>query len=393
MQLLGSDLGFNAAQPYDVQPFMLDAAQALGVRWLRTTVEYGFHLTQAAADAAIAAAGPSGLWPDMVPYKAQWDSAHARGIKVLVVLQGSLSWLRGADRTDGGNVFHQAPLPTKRAYFADFVRQMALSGVDAIEFINEPNHKADYWLGPDHPRAAFPDERADDYVLLMRQVHARLKGDPQTAKVPFGIGAPGLHGHELLTDPNGIQHTLWFQKLFAAKADDRVTPVSISGAFDFACVHPYSDISSGNLALAWGATWLTTGDAALWHGMASVYRQRAVLIANGHADKKFWATECGSPTQGSGSLSEAAQATELRDYCRAWFSTAASGFGGAGSVASSPVYYGGFTGPMFVYQLRDKTNGVIAPTDREGYFGLQRYNGTAKPAFLALGEEAAKIRL
>lgn len=389
--IIGPELGLVAAQPYDIQTAMLDTAVATGIRWFRTFVEYGFHANQAAADAAIATAGAAGLWPDMLPYKAQWDSAHARGIKILVVVQGSLSWLRGADRVDGGNPFHQAPLPSKRAYFAEFVRQMALSGVDAIEFINEPNHTVDYWLGPDHPRAAFPAERADDYVVLMRQVYARLKGDPLTANVPIGIGGPGLHGHELGTDPSGIQHTLWYQKLFAAKADDRVTPVSLVGACDFACVHPYADVGSGNGPLAWGATWMSAGDAALWHGTAAVYRQRAVLVANGLASMKVWATEFGAPTSGQGGqtwLTESQQASWLSEYVRAWFSTSPSTFSGT----SSPVFYGAFTGPAFVYQWRDKSNGVIAPTTTEGYFGVQRYDGSPKPALATLAAEAKRVR-
>lgn len=388
---IGREMGMSLAQPYDVQTAMLDTANACGLGWLRTDVQYGFHANQAAADVAIANAGATGLWPELLPYKAQWDAAHARGVKILVVCQGSLSWVRGADRTDGGNVFMQAPLPSKRSYFAEFVRQLALSGVDALEFWNEPNFKSSYWLGPDHPRAAFPAERVDDYVLLMRQVYARLKGDPLTAPVPLGIGATGLIGHELLTDPNGIQHTIWYGKLFTAKADDRVTPVSISGAFDMACVHPYANVSTFEGPLAWGATWLSAGDAALWHGMASVYRQRAVLIANGHADKKFWATELGAPTNGQPGqswLNESQQASWLTEYVRAWFSTAPSGFAGT----SSPTFYGSFTGPLIVYQWKDKTNGVIPPIDTEGYFGLLRYDGSAKQSLVTLAAEAKRVR-
>jgi hypothetical protein len=389
---LGQDLGLNLAQPYDITAPPLQAANTLGVRWVRTIVEYGQHATQTAADAAIAAAGSSGLWPTMVTYQQQFALAHASGCKVLVACQGSLSWLRGADRTDGGNPFHQAPLPSKRSYFAEFVRQLALAGCDAIEFWNEPNFKASYWFGPDHPRVAHQDERGDDYVMLLRAVYARVKGDPLTSSVPIGIGAPGIIGHELMVDPSGIHQTLWYQRLFNATSDDRVTPVSASGAFDFCCCHPYADVNSNRGPLDWGGSWLSANDAAYWHGMASVYRMRQHVINAGHSSAKWWATEVGAPTNSNRSndltVSEQTQAQWTRDYAEAWFSTDSSGYSGT----ISPVRYGAFTETLIVYQLTDKSNGkltpatdgTIEPKDREGYFGIVRYDGSTKAAYAAL---------
>lgn len=383
-------LGVNA-QFADISAPVIDAAKSLGVGWVRTSVEWGFHQTEADYNADVAAAGASGVWPALQQFKTRIAYAHSKGISVLTTAMRAQSWACGTNVTSNGTSSHQAILPSKRFAFAEYCRQLALCGVDAIEVTNEPNLPSQYMFAPEHPRAAFPVERTSDWVLLLNAVYARVKGDPLTAACPIGIGAPAVLGHELIARTDGgIQPTLWYQALLHATADNRTTPVA--PLFDFACVHPYAQLDSHHGPVDWSFRWgqfpNQYGDAAYAHGVAQIYRIRNLLVAAGFASKEIWATEFGAPTSGgASSVTEAEQAQWMSDYVTALTTSGPTGY----TDPLSTTYFGSFMGPIFVYQLRDRSDGAIAPTDTEGFFGLQRYDGSHKPAWDVLKRAAGTV--
>lgn len=366
----------------NLTPEHIDAAVSLGVGWIRATdaPEWGFHASEASYNSAVSTAGSSGIWPQLVSFSDGVALAHASGIKVLAHAMAAPTWARGSAAGGGVNQWHQALLPTYRTHFAEYCRQLCLCGIDAIEITNEPNLSSQYAFSPDHPRASFPAERNDDYVLLLRAVYSHLKADsnPVVSGVPVGTGGTASVGHEQLTPTAGIQPTNWYRRMFNATADDRTTPVSASGAFDFISHHPYAWHDGG--PNDWDVRWVDQADdAAYWQGIACTWRIRQELVAAGEGDKKIWATELGAPTNGvppDDFVTEAEQAQRLTDYILAWTSTGSTGF--SGLLASS--FYGSFTGPLFVYQLRDRSDGSAPPLDQEGYFGLQHLDGSEKPA-------------
>ena len=389
----GSVIGING----ELSHALIDsAADDLGIRWLRTTVEWSFHTTLQQYEREVAGAG-AGVWPHLGSFRDQSAYAHARGRRVLAIAMAAPPWARGADRRDGGYPWHQAILPRFRLAFAEYAKQLCLAGADAIEVINEPNLAREYAFGPEHPRRDHPTERVDDYVLLLRSVYDHIKADARTASCLVGIGAPAPVGHELSNDPAFIHPTVWYRQLFHATADDRKTPVSARGKFDFAAVHPYAEFGQQRGPTDWGYRWpahlLQYGDAAYAHGMALVSRIRAELVAAGEAGKSLWATEVGAPTYGGSCrtrpcVSEARQAQWVRDYLRAWLTGERTGW----HAPLPSHYYGEFTGPIFFYEWRDKSDGHAAPTDKEGFFGLLRFDGTKKPAFAVLKAQAALPR-
>lgn len=384
----GSKLGVNVSAELNTES--VDDCVALGITWIRADGFWApLHPTEAAYNADVAAGG---LWSGLAALKSAIDYAHSKHVKVLLVAVDSPAWAHGTARTDGGNSARQAILPTKRTQFAEFCRQLALAGADAIEILNEPNFAGGggYSFGPDHPRVAHPTERVDDYVLLLRAAYARVKGDPLTAACLVGIGGIAKIGHDQIAVAPDYHSLEWYQHMFASKADDRTTPVSIFGSFDFANLHTYADTGSVSGPLAWGSKWINQpNDAIYWHGIANVWEIRQFLIAQGCSDKQIWSTEAGAPTAGTGTpISEALQATWVNDYCTAWFTNGSSGF----SAPLSPTFFGDWTGPMFFYSRHDSGNGAgIGPTTTEGFFGLSRYDRSHKPAWNAL-KTAAGIK-
>jgi hypothetical protein len=123
------------------------------------------------------------------------------------------------------------------------------------------------------------------------------------------------------------------------------------GYFDAGNMHPY--------------TWpdLPTAGDASWNTFLKTQGFHDVMNAHGNGAMKVWATEVGWPTGGgTGSVTEATQASMATTFCSNWYS-----------------YYPSFAGPMFWYSVRD-----YGQSGTEGYFGLTRQDFSHKPAFATL---------
>ena len=397
----GAQLGTHAARLGSDAALDRQRIDALAneskARWLRGGPEWTFHATEADFAQDMEGTARGRPWPALDGLREAATYARTKGVRVLAVALGSPRWAHGRERTDGGNPWHQAILPQHRGAFAEYVKQLCLAGAAAVEVLNEPNLQSEYAFGPDHPRSTYSEERVDDYAVLLRVVYDHVKADPNTRDCMIGTGGTAPMGHELVADDHFIHPVHWYRRLFRARADDRKTSASIRGKFDFASVHPYAEMNTQDGPTEWGHRWTRFfhryGDAVYAHGMASVHRVRAELLRGGAADKKLWATEVGVATFGGQCLdkpctSEAKQAEWLEQYVRAWMSTGTTGF----RAPLATKFYGDFTGPLIVYQWRDRSDGKIPPTDKEGFFGLLRYDGSKKPAFHTFVEQSQKRR-
>jgi hypothetical protein len=87
------------------------------------------------------------------------------------------------------------------------------------------------------------------------------------------------------------------------------------------------------------------------------------MVAHADGAKKIWDTEAGAYTgKAVGAVDRTTQARFITDYLRLWKS------------------WSSFTGPLFIYELRDAgTNRA----NREDNWGLLTANGTPKPAWHA----------
>lgn len=301
----------------------LDAYARLGVQWAR------FQL----------------IWANVQrssPNEWSWSSTdavvaglEARGIRPLAVLGTTPPW---ASRVTGCQVDTCGPTnPEQFATFAATAAARYAGRVQAWEVWNEPNIDTFYKPSPD-PVA---------YAALLRAVGPALHAGDPAATVLFGGPAPADDS----VDP-ADGHVVRIQPVsFLARA----YTAGVAGTFDAVGWHPYSyPAPPGGLNPT--STWVQ-----MYGSAASV---REIMTSNGDEAKPVWGTEFGAPTAPAspGSLTEAEQAVQLGGGIDLWRRYT-------------------WTGPLFLYQLRDRGTD---PADREDFFGLQRHDGSPKLAYDAV---------
>jgi polysaccharide biosynthesis protein PslG len=252
------------------------------------------------------------------------NAARQRGLSIDAVVSYTPPWARGANRppTDP---------PANPNDYADFVRALAQRysplGVHTWEIWNEPNVAA-MWT---------PQPNATAYASLLRAAYSAIKRVDRNATVLSAGLSPALDAG----DHSQIAPVTFVRKLYAAGAGH---------AFDAIAMHPSTYPYRSTYAAPWSA----------FQQSPSVYD---VMRTNGDATKKIWATEIGWPTGTNvRAISETDQANYLLEGLRTWTSYS-------------------FTGPVFVYSLRDEGPDLA---DEYQNFGLVHTSGTAKPAYLAL---------
>jgi polysaccharide biosynthesis protein PslG len=170
---------------------VLDKLKAARIQWVRIDVAWG--------GIESASKGSRNLW-----YLAKVDhaigQAHARGIKVLVMLWWTPPWANG-------NRSVYAP-PNNPQDYADFARWMAeryAGKVQAYEVWNEPDPAQTFWQGTQQ-----------QYVDLIRAAYPAFHaGDPRTRVV---LGGPTWNNDR------------WIRGLYN---------LGVKGSFDVLATHPY----------------------------------------------------------------------------------------------------------------------------------------------------------
>jgi len=292
------------------------ALDRVGARWVRIDINW----------AVIQDGGPSSY--NWAPFDRTVAAATEHGLHVLGVLLYTPAWARpaGTDAT-------WAPDPARFAAFAGTAAShFAALGVHDYEVWNEPNIVA-FWK----PR---PDVAA--YTRLLTATAAAVRSVDPAAAVVTGGTSPAP------SDGTNIGPVDFLAGVYAQGG---------KGSFDAVGHHPY----------CWPAA---PGDPQGWSAWYQMYGTspslRSVMVANGDADKKIWATEYGAPTNGPGAVSEAAQAQMLTTAYRLF-----------GSYS--------WAGPLFWFAGRDL--GTDANT-REDWFGFLRHDFSPKPSYAAYAAAA-----
>jgi hypothetical protein len=188
------------------------------------------------------------------------------------------------------------------------------------------------WNEPNLPGAWAPRPDPAAYRALLADAYPAIhRADPGAVVLSGGTGGGST----------GVDTLRWYTALYQA---------GLASISDGVAVHPYPDALHP----------AGTGE------MARAKRVRSLMDAHGDRDKQLWGTETGTATGGAHAASEKAQAGLVEQLLRQWR--------GIHTV-----------GPLMYYTLYD-----FGGADREDHFGLLRADGSAKPAYASLRDQAIR---
>ncbi|WP_112874145.1 cellulase family glycosylhydrolase [Paracoccus endophyticus] len=261
---VGLAVGLDALRWQDSLDLRAELADyaAMGVRWLRTDLNWG----------SVQKDGPDSFdWTEMDRIV---DLAAAVGIGLLPVVGSAPEWAWSDP---------EGPSPPRDpAEFARFVAaavdRYAPRGISTWEIWNEPNLD-----GPFPPR---PDAAA--YAALLKAAAPAIRAaDPDATIILGGLAA--------VTDTDSAG-----EAIAAVEFLEAVYAQGAGGSFDAVGFHPYTGEDLPDLA--------ARGNS--WRLMAGPIRD--IMVAQGDAAKPIWITEYGAPTnEADGGVSEARQAELL----------------------------------------------------------------------------------
>lgn len=244
-------------------------------------------------------------------------AAASRHMTVLGVINASPAW---AVAPNVPAIRGRPAYPTQYADFCAKVAARYRGRISAYEVWNEPNGAQFFAPSPD----------PEGYTELLKAAYPRIKGADPDATV---IG--GVLGSVIDQGSSTVNPVSFVQQMYLDGAKDYLDALSF---------HPYQY----TLKFSDGAS---IADSPMNQTIAI----RELMIANGDASKKIWATEYGEPLT---SADEAGQAAFIADLMTKW--------------QEMP-----YTGPIMIHTTRDRTTGSSDPED---VFGVYRSDWTPKPA-------------
>jgi hypothetical protein len=276
--------------------------------------------------------------------------ARVYGLQILGVLAYTPAWARPA-----GCVSDKCA-PADPARFGAFARAAATryapQGIHTWEIWNEQNTTG-FWK---------PTPDATAYARLVAATAPLIrKADPSAVIVSGGMAA--------VSTGRGQIGQLDFL--------DQMLKAGVAASVDAIGYHPYTY----PFPASYRATW-ATGTA--WNKMRDTSTSFASIFTRRGVSKPVWITEYGAPTGGpgvasSGKLTNIPAATD--HVTEQWQAVIA-----ADAVRTAAVTPG--LGAFFWYGYRDFNAGG----SNEGFYGLRRANGTAKPAWASISAEFTKVK-
>ncbi|MGU3292091.1 hypothetical protein [Williamsia sp. M5A3_1d] len=250
------------------------------------------------------------------------NAARSRGLRVIGLIAFTPFF-------QGGGILRTAP-PARASDFSDFVGkavQRYRGSSNTWEIWNEPNLPAFFGLVANKPQR---------YTELLRASYPVIKRiQPQSTVIAAGLSR--ISGTD--SPPQFIADMY--------KAGARPF-------FDAAALHPY--VFPNGIANA--------PDNAI----SDVARVRALMVANGDANKKIWFTEIGAPSNGPGRGGNTPE--QQRDQIRDLLAF----------IARLP-----YAGPAIIYSIRDFSSDPRTLGDRETRFGaLLTQDYKLKPTYFLL---------
>ena len=309
----------------------LDDLVGLGVGWIRFDID----------------------WSEIQPYDSDhynWRNidrivaaAEARDMQLVATLSYTPQWARMEYCTSS----KCAPAdPWQFARFAkEAVHRYAPQGVQYWEIWNEPN-LVSFWK---------PEPDVGDYTLLLQVSYNAIKSEDEKAIVISGGLGP------IATENGNIAPLTFVRELYDQEGGEY---------FDALGFHPYTFPVPPSYTKVWSA----------WSQMSATNPSlRSIMTAHGDAEKKIWLTEFGAPTGGPGTLATLSNYTRVQQPSYVTEELQAHMLTEALILAEEYEW----AGPLFWYSYKD----LGTSTDTiENFFGLLRFDGSKKPAYIALQE-------
>ncbi|MFG1930362.1 hypothetical protein ACGFK1_06850 [Mycobacterium sp. NPDC048908] len=302
----------------------LDDMQSLGVNTVRVLIPWG-DIQKVPPGSPLEVLAP----PDWSKMDFIVNQAVSRNMAVLGVLSATPYW-GGQNGTGCVGCPGVAPDPAKFAAFAGLAAGRYAGKVSAYEVWNEPNYIKSWLPAPD-PVA---------YTNVLKAVYTAIKGDPNDPNDgadPNALVVGGVLGS--VAGFAGITYDTvdFVRKMYANGA---------KGYFDALSYHPYNfktKFSDGTYS--WTKPWNK------FSPLNQLLEIRQLMIANQDQALRIWASEFGLPTGGPNAVSEATQAAFISDFLDKWSSMS-------------------FTGPAFIYTLRDRLGAELT---EQGSLGVFKY--------------------
>ncbi|SEH92144.1 Cellulase (glycosyl hydrolase family 5) [Mycolicibacterium rutilum] len=322
------ELTTPAGQPdYAAMDEHLEAMQQLGIDTVRVIIPWRGNEPW----------GPPGTVASPIEqsYWARSDyiinRAPERGMAVLGVLNHAPEWGSAFPEPWATIGFEEAPDPELYAEYAARVVERYGDKVGAYEIWNEPNAVTG-WA---------PNIDAALYTEVLKAAYTAIKNvngdDPNDPLVVAGVLGAVVTTPLLTLDPRAFVATM-----YASGAQ---------GYFDALSFHPY------HYSLPFSEGEVTNSEPwKINSPLEQVIAIRQLMLANGDADLRIWATEYGLPTFGLNGVTEDQQRDYIKDFLDAW----------AKLEDEDGTNY---AGPAFLYTLRDAyLNGELTEATSLGLF-------------------------
>jgi polysaccharide biosynthesis protein PslG len=250
----------------------------------------------------------------------KWDlidrlmsAAAARGMLVDAIVENPPTWAEQSVPHVACKVQPPFDVTSYGTFAAELAARYPATVLAAIELENSPNLPG-VWRKPD-PCA---------YAALMKASYGRIKQANGNVQVLTG----GLGGTR--NDGTSIPGNVFFADLYAYGA---------KGNFDVVSYHPYSYPCLPSQKCGKDRPWYRIPDV------------RSTMVSHGDSAKQIWATEFGSPTNGTGNdvhVDEGTQSKIMLDGMIQWHKYP-------------------WSGPFFVFTFRDSGTD---PRKKSDWFGL-----------------------
>ena len=320
-----ADAGLLGLNQKDLET-RLSLLKASGVEWIRYDVDWS----------RVQSNGPNSYnWNALDTMATALKAENMQGLGIITYTP---AWARASVCAQSNKCYPADP--NAFATFANtVVKRYEPQGIHTWEVWNEENI-TDFWK---------PSADPVIYATLLEQTYAQIKlADPTAIVLTGGLARSGTGG-------GSMSAVDYMNALYADGAQ---------GSFDAVALHPYSFPFLPSFP---------TGDNS-WLEMPQVH---AIMTANGDGNKKIWVTEFGAPTNGPGI--EATTGTTIREAGDDHVSEDLQERILADALRLDSSY--SWVGPLFWYSNQDAGTNT---NTQENFFGLFRYDGSAKPAFTAL---------